>query len=131
MQKANIVKLTTYYYVDLHCPFCGIVAMKSEDEGEVVGCEHLLFINFSDFTVHLSDRYIKLYAEHGYKLLKPEDGDECFITKTDGSEIDDTETIDLMTYIDEIDDVVVFEQIVGPPSLESTFTVFAYVDPGG
>lgn len=116
-------KMTKYYDIPLHRPFCGVTATHNEGGAwEVKGCGHLQLLTSSDFTFFMSERTQRLVEEAGFQVTR-EDGD---ITVSNPD--DDHDWPNMLTIVSKLPDVVIFEQVVGPPSLEVSHTFFAYDD---
>ena len=119
----SVIELTTYYDVHLHCPFCGLAATHNLDGAwEVKGCKHLQLLTASDFILFMSKRMKKIVTDAGYEIVD-EDND---INLSNPSDEDDWPN--LIKLASQFPDVVIFEQVVGPPSLEVSHTIFAYND---
>ena len=117
------VQLTSYYDIPLHCPFCGVAATEMKDGGwEVSGCHHLQLGTADEFVIHMSDRGEAAIKDAGYSVVR----DEIEITVS--NEADEDDYPEIVEMIAKMPDAVVFEQIVGPPSLISSYIVFAYND---
>lgn len=112
-----------YYDIPIHCPFCGVAATKIEDgEFVVSGCNHLQLLSSSDFVLFMSKRLEALLNNAGYTVVR----DEHDVTVTNPMDEDDYPN--LVEAAAKMSDAAVFEQVVGPPSLEASYTVFAYND---
>lgn len=117
------IEMTTYYDIPLHCPFCGVPATHNEGGAwEVKGCGHLQLLTSSDFTFFMSERTQRLVEEAGFEVTREDDD----ITVSDPHDEDDWPNV--LAIVSKLPDVVIFEQVVGPPSLEVSHTVFAYND---
>ena len=117
------IEMTNYYDIPLHCPFCGEPATVYDGNGlEVKGCNHLHLLTASDFIIHMSEGAEKIIVDAGYEIVR-EEGDVMVINPND--EDDHPNIIALMS---KFPDAVIFEQVVGPPSLEISHTVFAFND---
>lgn len=120
----NHVTMTTYYDIHVHCPFCGSSATVLDPNGslEVGGCSHLLFVSAGDIHVYVSERLDDIIAQNSWKITREPDGSaEIF---SDDDDID----VDIVDLLQPFNDAIMFEQIVGPPSLMSSLTAFAYSD---
>jgi hypothetical protein len=124
MEKTmTTIEMTNYYDIPLHCPFCGEPATVYDGNGlEVKGCNHLHLLTASDFIIHMSEGAEKIIVDAGYEIVR-EEGDVMVINPND--EDDHPNIIALMS---KFPDAVIFEQVVGPPSLEISHTVFAFND---
>lgn len=119
----STVRMTQYYDIHLHCPFCGEAATYFGDTAiEIKGCKHLQLLTSSDLTIFMSERTQTLIEEAGFEVTR----DDYDITVTNPNDEDDWPN--LITLVSKLPDAVIFEQIVGPPSLEVSHTVFAYND---
>lgn len=119
----NLIEMRSYYDIPLHCPFCGVAATKLEgDEFVVNGCNHLQLISSGDFVIHMSERFENLIKEAGYLVAREE-----YDVQVENP-LDEDDWPNLVELCSKMSDVVIFEQIVGPPSLEASHTVFAYND---
>ena len=117
------IEMTNYYDIPLHCPFCGKPATVYDGNGlEVKGCNHLHLLTASDFIIHMSEGAEKIIVKAGYDIAR-ENGD-VFLEEPD----DDKDYPNLIALMSEFKDVVIFEQVVGPPSLQASYTVFAFND---
>ena len=117
------IEMTNYYDIPLHCPFCGEPATVYDGNGlEVKGCNHLHLLTASDFIIHMSEGAAKIIVDAGYEIVR-EDGDVMVANPND--EDDHPNIIALMS---KFPDAVIFEQVVGSPSLEISHTVFAFND---
>lgn len=122
-KNMNVIEMSTYYDIPLHCPFCGAAATKIEDdELVVVGCKHLQLLTAVEFTVYMSERFEALVKGAGYEVTR----DDCEVSASNPD--DDDDWPDLIGLASQLPDVIVFEQVVGPPSLEVSYTIFAYND---
>ena len=125
------ILITTYYDIPLHCPFCGNpnIQYNSDMGGEIVGCDHLMLINGSEGIIKAHPRLCEEVRKSGYELVYE---DDLFyrITKPDSDEDEDFEFDDgnILSIAQSFADSVTFCQIIGPPSGETTYTVFAYSD---
>ena len=117
------IEMTTYYDIPLHCPFCGEPATVYDRNGlEVKGCSHLHLLATSDFIIHMSEGAEKIIVDAGYDIVR----DEGDVMVTNPNDDDDQPNI--IALISKFPDAVIFEQVVGPPSLEISHTVFAFND---
>ena len=117
------IEMTNYYDIPLHCPFCGEPATVYDGNGlEVKGCNHLHLLTASDFIIQMSEGAEKIIVDAGYEIIR-EEGDVMVTNPND--EDDHPNIIALMS---KFPDAVIFEQVVGPPSLEISHTVFAFND---
>ena len=117
------IEMTNYYDIPLHCPFCGEPATVYDGNGlEVKGCNHLHLLTASDFIIQMSEGAEKIIVDAGYEIVR-EEGDVMVTNPND--EDDHPNIIALMS---KFPDAVIFEQVVGPPSLEISHTVFAFND---
>jgi len=124
----NTIKLRTYYDTPLYCPFCGAHTQKIEN-GEInveAGCNHLMLVELGEGILYASERVRDHVRTKGYTI--EDDGGLMFLRKMEIHDEDDDFESWAIKLIPEFTDLVVFEQIVGSPSLESTFTVFAFND---
>lgn len=119
----NVIEMRSYYDIPLHCPFCGAAATKLEGGEFVVnGCNHLQLLSSTDFIIHMSERLEALITAAGYSVEREE-----YDVKI-ANPLDEDDWPNLVEICAKMSDVVIFEQIVGPPSLEASHTVFAYDD---
>jgi hypothetical protein len=117
------IEMTTYYDIPLHCPFCGKSATVYDGNGlEVEGCNHLHLLTTSDFIIHMSEAAEKIIVDAGYDIVR-EEGD-VMVTNPN----DDDDHPNIIALMSKFPDAVIFEQVVGPPSLEISHTVFAFND---
>ncbi|PWG15760.1 hypothetical protein DFK10_15165 [Salibaculum griseiflavum] len=70
----------------------------------------------------MSERTQRLVEEAGFEVTRGDD----YITVSNPHDEDDWP--DILAIVSKLPDVVIFEQVVGPPSLEVSHTVFAYND---
>ena len=118
----NHVTMTTYYDIHLHCPFCGSAASVLDSNGslDVGGCSHLLFVSAGDIHVYVAERLDEIISQNSWKIIREPDGSaEIF---SDDDDID----VNIVELLRPFKDAIIFEQIVGPPSLISSVTAFAY-----
>ncbi len=109
------VELNTFYYVPIHCPFCGTrVANYDGDEPELSPCEHTLFIAHDVDFEYRSSRF-----DENLKLVGVDNDD---VADQFG---DDWEGIDDLTNKVTLPDSVKFAAYVGPPSGEGSYYGFA------
>ena len=119
----NMIEMRHYYDIPLHCPFCGVAATKIEDDEFVVnGCNHLQLLSSSDFVLFMSKRLEALLNNAGYTVVREEHDVEVT------NPMDEDDYPNLVEAAAKMSDVVIFEQVVGPPSLEASYTIFAYND---
>ena len=117
------IEMRTYYDIPLHCPFCGgATSQVQDDEWRVSGCKHLQLMTNGEITPFMSERAEKVIVDAGYEV----DRDEFDIEVSNAA--DDDDWPDLIQLMSIFPDVVIFEQVVGPPSLEVSYTVFAFND---
>jgi len=117
------IEMTTYYDIPLHCPFCGAPATEHNSNGlEVKGCNHFQLLMASDFIIHMSEVAEKIITKAGYDIAR-ENGDVLLEAPED-----DKDYPNVIALMSEFKDVVIFEQVVGPPSLQASYTVFAFND---
>lgn len=123
---ADEITLTHYYDIPLHCPFCGKANLE---EGEVAGCGHVMLMTCSEGIITAHPRLRVKVKEAGYDLT---DVDDLVIRifKPGSEEEDDIEfeENDVLRLAQSFGDSVTFCQVVGPPSGEESYTVFAYSD---
>lgn len=118
-----VIELRTYYDIPIHCPFCGVPATsQSGGDWEVKGCSHLELLIAAEVTLHVGKQLQSLAVSKGYKVEQSEG--EVAVSNPH----DEDDFPDLVELSEEIADAVVFSQIVGPPSSETSYTVFAYSD---
>ena len=109
------VELNTFYYVDLHCPFCGKKVVNYGSEGfepKLISCQHTIFIA----------------SDHGFEY-RSEEFNSFFNLKEGDLEIDveglGFDHIDSMTDAFEAEDGVKFAQYVGSPAGIGGYVGFA------
>lgn len=115
-KKIQRVELTTFYYVPIHCPFCGAKATDSHDGSAggnwVTPCPHTLFVAHDEAFQYRSDRFNR-------QLDLPDDDNDIKLPD---------KGIDGLTDSVCIDDAVKFAAYVGPPSFYGTYVAFAPLD---
>ena len=115
-KKIQRVELTTFYYVPIHCPFCG--AKVTDDPGGSAGenwvtpCAHTPFVGHDEAFEYRCARFNKA-------LGLPENDEDIELPETG---------IDGLTDSVDIDDAVKFAAYVGPPSFYGSYVAFAPLD---
>lgn len=121
------IEFRTFYDVPIHCPFCGANPEGQLREGGAPApCAHTLFMGHSEGWIHISDRAMAQLSESGFQLESDVDFVELYRLGEDGDR--EQATLEDMMATLSFPDCVVFEQIVGPPSLDSAFLAFAGVE---
>lgn len=117
-----VTTLTNFNITPPCCPFCGSPSAIEGASLEVEGCEHLMFIIAADFYIYVSDLLDAGLEKCGWTINRNENG------LIDIETANDDESVDLQKAVPVKRDLVVFEQLTGPPALHSTVTAFAFFD---
>lgn len=129
------ITLRNYYDIPLHCSFCGKPNIEQGDSfgAELAGCEHLMLMTCSEGIIMAHPRLREEVKKAGYELYGDEDPSLSIrkLGSTDDEDDEDDEDIefdevDVIKLAQSMDDAVSFCQIVGPPSGEVSYTIFAY-----
>ena len=114
--------LSSFNMSPLFCPFCGAPSAVEGGSLEIEGCNHLMFVIAADFYIHVSETLDANIKSLGWTIERGENG----LIEIEAP--DDEEFVDLAKAVPHKCDLVVFEQLSGPPSLHSTLTAFAYFE---
>ena len=119
----QIVEFNHFYGVPLHCPYCGASPEGDLREGgRIAPCPHTLIVGHSEFWSYVAPRAEAQIQAAGFRIER--DGDQMEILH------DDEDLFMVEDVIGALDfpDAVMFKQVVGPPAMEFSFSVFAGVE---
>lgn len=117
-----------YYYLPVHCGYCGhrILTGENDDVPVLEPCPHTLFIAHSEGIEYLAQRVVAQLRQKGYDVLEPENDGliEVYRDDVDDPDVPPYELSEIL----EFDDGIVIEAIVGPPSGMTTYLAYSPLD---
>ncbi len=112
----------SFYYLPIHCPFCGKLALNiNEIDPVIADCPHTLYIAHDYAFEYLSPRAEQALVDMSYSVTRDDDSVEVDTTDVNGD----------ARGIDEVTDSIVFPDAlkvavyVGPPSGAGSYCGFA------